>query len=42
MKEEEIIEQFELFLNESGNWINFKSWIEDHGYTMSDFKMKDE
>lgn len=42
MSKEEIAELFEQFLNETGNWYNFKSFIEKQGYTLEELGFTDE
>ena len=42
MEKEEIVEEFENFLNYSGQWQNFKEWIWSEGYELSDFGMEDD
>lgn len=38
----DIVDLFENFLNESGQWSNFKEWIEDQGYKLEEFGMEDD
>ena len=42
LDKERLVEEFENFLNEYGQWQNFKSWAEEKGYEASDFGMVDE
>ncbi len=37
-----IIELFDLFLLEHGNWHTFKTWIEKKGFNLSEIGMPDE
>ncbi len=39
---EEITDIFEEFLNEFGMFTNFQSWIEDKGFSLSEFGMTEE
>jgi len=41
LDKEQLAEEFENFLNESGQWQNFKEWIEEQGYEVADFGMED-
>jgi hypothetical protein len=42
LDKEQLAEEFESFLNEYGQWQNFKGWIEEKGYRVADFGMEDE
>ena len=42
MKQEEVVELFEEFLNEQGQWQNFKMWLEEKGYKLEEIGMNDE
>ena len=42
MEKKEIVEEFESFLNETGQWQHFKAWILSKGYELSEFGMEDE
>lgn len=42
MSKEEIVEVFEQFLNETGNWYHFKEFVEKQGYTLEELGFKDE
>jgi hypothetical protein len=42
LDKKQLAEEFENFLNESGQWQNFKGWIEDKGYELADFGIEDE
>lgn len=42
MSKEEIAELFEQFLNETGQWYNFKEFIESQGYNLEELGFKDE
>ena len=38
----EIIETFDEFLNDHSMFKQFKSWIEEKGYSLEEFGMKDD
>lgn len=42
MSKEEIAELFEQFLNEIGQWYNFKEFIESRGYNLEELGFQDE
>lgn len=42
MEKKELIELFEQFLNEHGQWYSFKDWVEDQGYTIEELGFTDE
>lgn len=42
MSKEEIAELFEWFLNETGQWYNFKEFIKSRGYSLEELGFKDE
>lgn len=37
-----IIEEFENFLNEHGQFNNFADWVSEKGYELTDFGMQDD
>ena len=39
---EELIELFDRFLCETGNWYNFKAFVEKQGYTVEELGFSDE
>lgn len=42
MNKEELVQIFDQFLNEHGQWQNFKDYIEGQGYTLSELGFPDE
>lgn len=42
MNKQDLIELFEMFLNEQGKWLAFKEYIESQGYTLLEIGMEDE
>lgn len=42
LEKNELIEEFENFLNENGLFQNFKSWAEEKGYKITEFGMEDD
>ena len=42
LDKDQLAEEFENFLNESGQWQNFKEWIEQKGYKLSDYGMEND
>jgi hypothetical protein len=42
LSKKEIGEIFVDFLNESGNWQNFKEFIEQKGYSLSELEIEDD
>ena len=42
MNKETIIEIIDNYLNEMGQWRNFKEWLEEQGYTLTELGFKDE
>ena len=42
MTKQELIEDFDLFLNETGNWQKFVNWLNDRGSTPADYGFEEE
>jgi hypothetical protein len=42
LNKEELSQELEEFLNQSGQWLAFKSFIEAKGYALSEFGIEDE
>ena len=42
MSKEELVELFDNFLNEKGQWMLFKDWIESKGYSMKELGFDDD
>lgn len=42
LSQDEVKEIFQDFLNESGEWINFKSFIEDKGYSLEELGFEED
>ena len=41
MSKDEITQYFDTFLNETGQFLNFKEWIEGRGLTLDDFDLEE-
>lgn len=42
MNKETIVELFDRYVNEHGQWYQFKNWIEEQGYTTTELGFPDE
>lgn len=42
INKEELIQVFEQFLNETGNWYNFKEFVEKQGYTIEELGFSED
>lgn len=41
MDKKEVVQLFEDFLNENGQWNVFKEWLEEMGYKLEELGMED-
>lgn len=42
MDREELVQIFDRFLNETGNWNKFEEWLEEQGYSMEELGFTDD
>lgn len=42
MRQQEIVELFDTYLNEHGQFFHFKKWVEKQGYALSELGIEEE